>query len=143
MEEIVRWVWVGMALCFFLAEIFTAGFVLACFGLGAAVAAGLSFAGVGPVWQLASFVVVSAAAVLLSRRFAERVSAQQAEQVGVDRVLGKRAVVIETIDPSSARGRVRVDREEWRAESADGEAISEGATVEVLAVEGTRLRVRR
>lgn len=140
--ELVKWVWVGMALFFFVAEIFTLGFVLACFGVGAAVAAILAFAGVGAAWQLLAFVVVSALAVLLSRPFAERVSEPNAEQVGIDRVLGKRAVVVEAIEPASASGRVRVEREEWRAEAVDDREIAVGARVEVVAVEGTRLRVR-
>jgi membrane protein implicated in regulation of membrane protease activity len=141
--ELVKWVWVAMALFFFVAEIFTLGFVLACFGVGAAVAALLAFAGLGAAWQLLAFVVVSALAVLLSRRFADRVSEPNAERVGVDRVLGKRAVVIEAIEADSASGRVRVEREEWRAEAVDDEEIAAGSRVEVVAVEGTRLRVRR
>lgn len=140
--ELVRWVWVVMALFFFVAEMFTAGFVLMCFGIGAAAAALLSFLGFGLAWQLAAFIVVSALAVVLSRPFAERVTGQQPQGVGIDRVLGKPAVVIEAIDPLTAQGRVRVDREEWRADAADGAAIPVGAVVEVVGVEGTRLRVR-
>jgi membrane protein implicated in regulation of membrane protease activity len=140
--DLIRWVWVVMALFFFIAEIFTAGFVLACFGVGALAAAVLAFLGTGLAWQLGAFVVVSIVAVVLSRPFAERVTGKQPEGVGVDRVLGKQAVVIEAIDPLSASGRVRVDREEWRADSVDGSTIAEGEMVEVLGVEGTRLRVR-
>jgi membrane-bound ClpP family serine protease len=38
-------------------------------------------------------------------------------------------------------GLVRVDREEWRAESVDGAVIAQGATVRVADVQGTRLVV--
>lgn len=140
--DIIRWIWVGMALFFFLAEVFTAGFVLACFGLGALAAAVPAFLGFGLVWQLVVFVAVSTAAVLFSRRFADRVTGDQPQNVGVDRVLGKTAIVIETIDPHSPAGRIRVDVEEWRADSADGSSIPEGTIVEVLSIDGTRLKVR-
>jgi membrane protein implicated in regulation of membrane protease activity len=40
-----------------------------------------------------------------------------------------------------ATGLVRVEREEWRAESVDGSAIPAGTAVEVLRVDGTRLIV--
>ena len=140
--DIIRWVWVVMALFFGVAEIFTAGFVLICFGIGAAAAAILAFVGLGLVWQLGAFIVVSAVSVVLSRRFAERVSGPQMQGVGIDRVLGKEAVVIEAIDPLSAHGRVRIDREEWRADSADGAPIAQDMQVEVLRVEGTRVIVR-
>ena len=36
---------------------------------------------------------------------------------------------------------VRVDREEWRAQSVDGRAIPAGATVRVVRAEGTRVVV--
>ncbi|MGL4648382.1 MAG: NfeD family protein, partial [Caldilineaceae bacterium] len=60
-----------------------------------------------------------------------------------DRVLGKTAIVLIAIDPQEARGRVRVDREEWQATSADGVPIALGAQVLVLGVVGTRLLVRQ
>jgi membrane protein implicated in regulation of membrane protease activity len=65
-----------------------------------------------------------------------------ANTVGIDRVLGKKAVVLIAIDPLLARGRVRVDREEWQATSVDGSPIPEGAVVDVVDVDGTKLRVR-
>jgi membrane protein implicated in regulation of membrane protease activity len=140
--DLVRWVWIGMALFFLLAEVFTAGFVLACFGIGALAAAIPAFLGFGLVWQLLVFIIVSTVAVLFSRRFADRITGDQPQGLGIDRVLGKHALVIEDIDPHSPSGRVRVDVEEWRAESDDGSAIDKGTLVEVLAVDGTRLRVR-
>jgi membrane protein implicated in regulation of membrane protease activity len=141
--EIIRWIWVGMALFFLLAEVFTAGFVLACFGIGALAAAVPAFLGLGLLWQLLVFIIVSTVAVLLSRRFADRITGKQPQGVGVDRVLGKKAIVIEPIDPLSPAGRVRVDVEEWRADSADGSPIAEGEVVEVLGIDGTRLKVRQ
>uniref|UniRef100_A0A540VI19 NfeD family protein n=2 Tax=Litorilinea aerophila TaxID=1204385 RepID=A0A540VI19_9CHLR len=139
----IPWAWAVMALIFLVAEIFTAGFFLICFGIGAAAAAILAFLGVGLVGQLAGFVVVSTLAVILSRPFARRVSGEGHSSFGVDRVLGKTAVVTVAIDPIQARGRVRVDREEWLADSVDGTPIEVGARVEVLGVDGTRLKVRR
>ena len=140
--DLVRWAWIGMALFFLLAEVFTAGFVLACFGIGALAAAIPAFLGFGLVWQLLVFIIVSTIAVLFSRRFADRVTGDQPQGLGVDRVLGKHALVIEDIDPHSPSGRVRVDVEEWRADSESGSPISKGTIVEVLKVDGTRLRVR-
>jgi len=140
--EIIRWLWVGMALFFLLAEVFTAGFVLACFGIGALAAAVPAFLGFGLPWQLLVFIIVSTIAVLLSRRFADKVTGAQTQNVGVDRVLGKQALVIEAIDPLSPAGRVRVDVEEWRADSVDNSSIATGTVVEVMGIDGTRLKVR-
>lgn len=141
--EYIKWVWAVLSLLFFIAEIFTAGFFLLCFGVGAAVASLLAFSGFDPVWQMAGFVGGSAIALLLVRPFANRVSSHEPNVVGIDRVLDRQGVVIEAIDPVRAKGRVRVDREEWQAEASDDKPIEAGAVVYVLGVHGTKLKVRR
>jgi membrane protein implicated in regulation of membrane protease activity len=142
-SALLLWGWIVMALIFFAAEIFTAGFVLLCFGIGALAAAALAFFGLGLTWQLLAFIVVYSPAVLLSRPFAERVTSTGPQSLAGDRVLGKRAVVLQAIDPIANTGMVRVDTEEWRAESVDHSPIAKDSVVEVVAVEGVRLQVRR
>ncbi|RLT39952.1 MAG: NfeD family protein [Chloroflexi bacterium] len=142
-STLLLWGWLVLALIFFAAEIFTAGFVLLCFGIGALAAAGLAFFGLGLTWQLLGFIVVSSAAVLLSRPFAERVTSTGPQSVAGDRVLGKRAVVLQAIDPIANTGMVRVGTEEWRATSVDHSTIAKDSIVEVIGVEGVRLQVRR
>lgn len=136
------WVWFVIAILFFFGEVLTAGFVLAAFGVGALAATLAALLGASLPVQLVVFIVTSGVGVLLSRRFADRITGPQAQGVGIDRVLGKQAVVLETIDPIKATGLVRVAREEWRADAADNVPIAAGVVVEVLAVEGTRLKVR-
>ena len=142
--DIFFWGWLILALIFFGGELLTAGFFLVAFGIGAALAAAAAFFGVDIIWQLVIFVGVSAVAVFSLRHFAESVSPpQQHAKVGVDRVLGKKAIVIETIDAVNGTGIVRVDAEEWRALPKDAsQIIPEKSAVEVLAVNGTRLIVR-
>lgn len=145
MDNLQAWliaIWIGAAVIFFVAEIFTAGFFLICFGVGAMGAAASAMLGVDPIWQLAIFVALSALALVFVRPFAARVSSGDKNEVGIDRVLGKRAVVIDEIDPLRGKGIVRVAQEEWRAESDDGERIPRDAEVEVCGVQGTRLIVK-
>ena len=142
-SALLLWGWLVLALIFFAAEIFTAGFVLLCFGLGALAGAGLAYFGLGLTWQLIAFIVVSIAAVLLSRPFAERVTSTGPQNLAGDRVLGKRAVVLQAIDPIANTGMVRVGTEEWRAASVDHSPIAKDSVVEVVGVEGVRLQVQR
>jgi len=142
-SAILLWGWIVLALIFFVAEIFTAGFVLLCFGIGALAAAGVAFFGFGLTWQLLAFIVFSIGAVLLSRPFAERVTSTGPQHVAGDRVLGKRAVVLQAIDPITNTGMVRVGTEEWRAESVDQSSVAKDSVVEVMGVDGVRLQVRR
>ena len=142
MNNILIWLWAGAALLFFIAEIFTSGFFLVCFGIGAAAAAILAAFNVDVLWQFVAFIGVSALAVLFVRPFANRVDSHTQNSVGIDRVVGKQAVVLEEIDPLMATGRVRVEREEWRADSVDGQKIAKDEVVEVVRVAGTRLLVK-
>ena len=142
MEFRIWWLWIGLAAVFAVAEIFTAGFFLLWFAVGAAVAGVLAMLGVGGAWQWAAFVVISGVLLAGSRRFAERFTTKQPPGIGADRLIGKRGLVIEEIDDLKNTGRARIDKEEWRAESATDEVIPVGARVEVVRLEGTHLVVR-
>ena len=113
-----------------------------CFGIGAAVAALLALLGVDAIWQLAAFIGASLVALAFLRPLAKSVGQKVANPGGIDRVIGKQAVVLEEIDPLAATGRVRIEREEWRADSIHGRTIAKDAVVKVIGVSGTRVLVR-
>lgn len=136
------WMWVGLAAVLIVGEMFTAGFFLLPFGLAAVVAAALNYAGLAIGWQWAAFLAASALLMLSLRRFADRVTHEPPEKVGVDRLIGKVGTVIEPVEPSDGGGRVRIEREEWRADSASDETIPHGARVVVERIVGTHLVVR-
>jgi membrane protein implicated in regulation of membrane protease activity len=130
------WMWVGLAAVLIVGEMFTAGFFLLPFGLAAIAAAGLNYVGLAIGWQWAAFLAVSAVLMLSLRRFADRVTHEPPEKVGVDRLIGKVGTVIEPVEPGDGGGRVRIEREEWRADSASDETIPQGARVIVERVVG-------
>ncbi|MFA5031604.1 MAG: NfeD family protein [bacterium] len=133
--------WFIFAVIFSISEIFTAGFFLICFGIGAAVAGILALFKVGTLWQWGSFILVSLVLFALSRKFAERWTKKQPPGIGADRLVGKNGIVLETIDNMKNTGRVRLDKEEWRADSETGEIISVNKKVKVIKIEGTHLIV--
>ena len=136
------WVWMILAAICIVAEIFTAGFFILWFGVGALAAGLLSLLGLGAGWQWAAFVVVSGVLFVVSRRFAERFTKQQPPGIGADRFIGKQGLVLEKIDNRENTGRVRIDKEEWRADSETGEDIPKGERVEVTRVDGTHMVVK-
>ena len=140
--SLVRWVWALLTVLFLAFGIFTRGTVLPSLGVGAGAALVVAFLGPGLVWQLAAFGAISAIAYVLLRPSSRRNSPPSETVYGTDRVIGKEAIVIVPIDPKSAQGRVRVEREDWQADSETGQPIPDGTTVQVLAVRGTRLLVR-
>ena len=141
-NELLRWAWIVVAIFFFLTEVFTAGIVLLCFGIGALGAALVAFLGAGLAWQILAFIVVSAVVVLLARPFADRISRPGVQQIAGNRMIGKWAVVLQTVDPIANTGMVRLESERWRAESLDGDQLEVGEVVKVLGVDGVRLQVR-
>ncbi|MBN1424448.1 NfeD family protein [Candidatus Fermentibacteria bacterium] len=138
----VWWIWFVVAAVFAVGEIFTAGFFLLWFGIGAAAAGVLAVLGLSTPWQWGAFIAVSLALVAFSRRFAERVSKPQPDGVGASRLQGRQGIVLETIDNVRNMGRVRLEKEEWRAESETGEPIEIDTAVIVSRIDGTRAIVR-
>jgi membrane protein implicated in regulation of membrane protease activity len=136
------WFWVVLAFVLFVLEIFTAGFFMLPFGVGAIVAAVLEWLVPDSfVWQWVVFLVVSSVLLLVLRRFADRITHEPPEKVGADRVLGKTGTVVEELDPQSPKGRVQVGSEQWRAETDDGTSLPAGASIVVDRIDGTRLIV--
>jgi len=142
MDIKIWWIWMAIAAFFVIAEIFTMGFFLLWFGVGAALAGVLALLGLGMGWQLGAFVVVSLVLFVISRRFAERFTKKQPPGIGADRFIHKKGVVIEQIDNIKNTGRVRIGKDEWRADSGTDEVIPVGKTVEVTSVDGTHLVVK-
>lgn len=139
-NEIMRWVWTGLALVMGLGEIITAGFFLLPFAVGAGLAAGAAWFNFPDAVQWVLFFVGTAGAMLYVHRFMRAQDEDAGLVIGPARYVGMRAVVLETVDTGSNTGRIRVEAEEWRA-ITDGDPIPEGASVEVVALQGTRLVV--
>ena len=138
----IWWIWMAIGAVFIVGEIFTAGFFLLWFGAGALAAGVLAMLGLGIGWQLGAFVVVSGALFLVSRRFAEKISKKQPPGIGADRFVGLKGLVLEEIDNIKNTGRVRLQKEEWRADSESGDVIRVGERVEVTRLDGTHLIVK-
>jgi membrane protein implicated in regulation of membrane protease activity len=142
MELKIWLVWFIFAAIFIIGEIFTVGFFLACFGIGAIVAGILAIIGLNPGWQWGSFIVVSAVVFAVSRRFAERFTKKQPPGIGADRFIGKEGIVIEEINNEENTGRVRIDKEIWRADSETGKIIKKGKRIMVVRLDGTHVVVK-
>ena len=139
--ETWRWIWLVAAAALTAGELAAPGsFFLLPFGVGAAVAAVASFAGLGVAWSWLIFVVVSLMAFLALRRVARRLDlAHSSTGVGAGRLIGRQARVVKEIPAgAAATGLIRFDGEEWRAESMFGHPIREGSTVQVIRIDGTR-----
>lgn len=138
-NEVWRWLWTVFALVMAIGEIFTAGFFLLPFAIGAAVAAVLAWADAAVLAQWLVFFGVSFFSLAYLRRFIDRQDEADQPKVGANRWIGSEGVVIADIEPVSGAGMVRIEAEEWRATAP--QPIPAGAKIVVTEVRGARLVV--
>ncbi|MCW7754986.1 NfeD family protein [Desulfobotulus sp. H1] len=137
-------VWIVLGIALVAGEMFTLGFFLACFGLGAFAAAFFSFLGMGLVFQIFIFSVMTFFCVFAVRPFLLRFSSGNSRkiQTGVAALVGKTAVVLEAFGGPESHGKVKTGGDVWRARSKDGSFFSEGDLVVIESVSGVTLEVR-
>ena len=145
----IWYIWLILAAIFIVAEMFTTGFVLLWFGIGALVAALLALTGlVGLPLQILAFLVVSVALTIASRTIFERFllkgSPGRELKTGVDTLPGRIGVVVEPSKGAMKEAAVRVFASTWRAFPSEGEdPLKEGEQVEIERVDGATVYVRR
>jgi membrane protein implicated in regulation of membrane protease activity len=146
------WFWVLWSILgaiLIVAEIFTSGFVLLWFGIGALAAAFLGFIGVDSlVIQFMVFALVSIALTAASRtiflNYFSREKTGQSLRSGVDALPGKIGTVVSSSKGALQEGAVKVFGSTWTAYPAIGEApLEAGERVCVESVEGASIYVRR
>src|ERR1043165_4724244 len=144
------WVlWCILGAILIVAEIFTSGFVLLWFGIGALLAELTSFVGIDSlVVQFLIFAGVSIALTAASRTiFLNYFSRQQPEhslRSGVDALPGKVGTVVSSSKGALNEGAVKVFGSTWTAYPAPGEQpLEAGERVCVESVEGASIYVRR
>ena len=147
MEEYIWILWLVLGVSLIIAEIFTLGFVLFWFGVGAVAAAAAGYFGLGIFWQFAVFAIISTALTVMSRTiFARAFSHHDDNQlkIGADALPGKIGTVTEASRGALNEGAVRVYGSVWTAFPADGETVLEaGEKGEGVSVEGSSIYVRR
>jgi membrane protein implicated in regulation of membrane protease activity len=133
------WIWwVVAAAVFGIGEMLTMGFFLAPFAIGAVAAAITDAAGGGglPAWIV--FVATSLLTLVAVRpivRSHTRVPPQV--RTGTAALVGKQAIVLETIANAEGVGCVKIDGEVWTARAYDDDHVIErGRKVEVVEIKG-------
>src|SRR3954469_16196286 len=131
-------IWLLGAVLAAVGEIATTGFFLAPFAAGALVAMLAALAGAGDAIQFVLFAVVTLDCFGLVRPIAKRHLYQPPQiRTGTAALIGRSAMVLETIDNDHALGRVRIDGAEWTARAYDEDRIIEAGTkVQVMAIRG-------
>ena len=149
MEHYIWIFWTILGAILIVAEIFSTGFVLLWFGIGALAAALANLLGVHSfVAQFLIFAVVSVALTAASRTiFVNYFSREKTGgdlKTGMETLPGKIGTVISSSRGALNEGAVKVFGSTWTAYPADGEEpLEAGDRVEVERVDGSSIYVRR
>jgi len=146
MDQMISILWLVLGVGLIIAEIFTLGFVLFWFGIGAIAASVAGFLGAGIGMQFLIFAVVSIALTAMSRTiFQSYLPTNEGEGIrtGVDSLPGKVGTVTGASKGALNEGAVKVYGSTWTAYPVDDVALTEGEKVEVVEVKGSSIYVRR
>jgi membrane protein implicated in regulation of membrane protease activity len=149
MDNIIWILWCVLGAILIVAEVFTSGFVLLWFGIGALAAAFAGMVGINSLpLQFVIFALVSIGLTLASRtifvNYFSREKTGDSLRTGVDSLPGKIGTVVSSSRGALQEGAVKVFGSIWTAYPAEGEsALEAGERVRVESVEGASIYVRR
>ena len=135
-------VWLIIAGLFFVGEIATVGFLIFWFGIGALIAMIVSFFTSNIIIQTTIFVISSTILIFATKPFVKKFADVKKTNTNVYSIIGKKALVIKTIDPIHSVGQIKINGEVWTAESEDNQVIEEGLEVEIIEIKGVKAIVK-
>jgi membrane protein implicated in regulation of membrane protease activity len=146
----LAWIlWTVLGVILIIAEVFTPGFVLLWFGVGALAAAFAGLVGLDSLpLQFLIFILVSVALTAASRtifvNYFSREKTGDDLKSGVDALPGKIGTVVSSSHGALNEGAVKVFGSTWTAYPGEGEdPLEAGERVEVERVQGASIYVRR
>ena len=139
-------IWLLVAAAFVVIEIFTSGFAVACFSVGCVFGAILAACDLSLTWQVVAFAIGTFLSFILIRpvvmRYLDKKTNDNHIKTNMDNIIGKTAVVTERIE-GNGYGRVKIDGDDWKAQTADGAAAEVGEKVRIESFESIILTVKK
>lgn len=140
MNDFMIWFWLALFLLTLILEIFTADLVSIWFSLAAIPSFIMALIDLHIAWQIASFILIAAVLLLLTRPVVKKYLKTNEIKTNVDAMVGMTVTVTKEIRPNEV-GRVVVRSLDWAAISK--ETITVGEKARVLDVEGNKLIVEK
>lgn len=136
-------IWLIAMVLLLIVEAIVPGLISIWFALGA-LAALLASLLHAPLWlQLVWFLVVSVAALCVTRPLAKKYVNARTQPTNADMLLGKECVVRERIQNLQGTGAVSVAGKVWTARTEnDDDMIEEGAHARIVRIDGVKLIVK-
>jgi membrane protein implicated in regulation of membrane protease activity len=136
------YIWIGVIILSFVIEAVSMDLLAVWFTIGGLAAFFANLLNASDTVQLVIFVLVSFGLLIFTRPLAKRYFKTNIIRTNADRVIGQKAIVVEPISLHK-RGSVKVDGKEWTAVTRDNVEFVTDEVVEVLAIEGVKLIIRK
>ncbi len=134
--------WLIIAGLCFVIEIYTVGFFICLFGIGALVALVVSLFTPNLFIQIVTFLVTSVLLLPLSRPLTRKISKSvKTAQTNYHSIINKEGIVINDIDSINSTGQVKVKGELWSAISDTD--IKKGEKIRVIEIDGVKAKVEK
>ncbi len=136
--------WAVIAVLCLILELTAGDFFILSFSIGAAFAAVCAVLGCSFYWQLAFFAVFTLISIFMVRPLALRYFHRNDENrvSNADALIGRRGKVVEPIE-GNGFGRVAIDGDVWKAQTADNTPIPSGDYVIVVGRDSIIITVER
>lgn len=137
-------IWLIISGIFLLFEIFTVSFLMLWPGVGALLAFITSLFTPNLGIQIGVFAVSTIILILLTKPLTQKLFKTKDTSMNNNAMIGKKGIVIKSIESSEQKGQVKVDGELWSAIISDEDSpIDEGETIIVEEIEGVKLKVKK
>ncbi len=138
-----HWFWIIIALLTLAVEIITVGTLVSIwFSIGAVAAYIAAQLNLTFEMQLLIFLAVSVLAFLTIRPIAKRFLSTKQQPTNADRYIGQHVTVTEAVS-SEKWGAVMIQGVRWSIREVNGHPVQVGETVEIIALEGAKLLVKK
>lgn len=136
------WLWMAVFIISLVIELATVNLVSIWFTVGSLFALMANQLKLDIAYQIVIFIILSIICILLIRPLAANYLRGNIVKTNADRAVGEHVTLLKPISENTW-GEVKVNGVLWHARSYDNKPIEQGAKVEVLAIEGAKLVVKR
>ena len=144
-QDAALWIyWLVLFILLMVIELATMGLTTIWFAAGSLVALVLSLFDVPLAIQIIVFLTVAVILLIWTRPIAMRYFNRNRTRTNVESVIGKKALVIKTIDNIHSEGKVNLNGMEWSARaSRDADLYQKDEIVQITGVQGVKLIVEK
>ena len=139
------WVfWLIAAGVFFIIEMATIGFLVFWLGIGALLAMVTSFVTDSILIQSLVFVITSTLLLIFTRPIVNKfIKIPKEVKTNAYSIIGKKGIVVLSINNTDGVGQIKVDGEVWSAKSISDESIPKDTEVEIVDIDGVKAVVQK